>query len=854
MKPQHIIAAVLTLLLFVGIFTGSAAAATELITNGDFSNGLNGWNVDEPYGTMSGIIDVSHAGKTAALFSIYNASTDPEPTVSISQTIDVTGADTVTFKTKQFDFDAAGTFIGGSVSLTIYQNDVVVGYYTWNNIGTTWTDQSFSVASLTGNVTLKWEGRCPTTARFIKFCVTDISCLDLSQRPVITSAYFTGHYGNTGIGTQINTDVSVTYTVTDGIPPGARVVIDWGDNRQNQYTELSATKTHQYTSPGDYTVILTALGSAGSGGAAQVRVGYVHAMEVSFSAEPVSADPGSYIRFTANVSSTVGIASYAWMFEHGSTGYGSVVEHQYNSAGTYSPILTVTDTSGYTVEYQRVDYILIAGQSVSFNSTSVASGETVRVNWSLRSPDYSTPYILRIYPSSNTGEPISSTAVATHNITSSSQTYYNWTTGTGGYYTAIIEHNGQEIARSSTPVNVIVYVNLTVNVYDDQVPFTAEQTTVKLYQEGGTLYGTKYTGTNQYSVVWQNIPSGNYYVKISSATKTEKTSPTLALTDSYVLNMDFTRGSSEGGGGGGVGGQYATTFVTFRCQDSGTGKYVPGVHIVAQAVQPTNPWEYFVNIFGAAIGNVIQAMTLSGDSDSNGVITFVMYQNVRYRLTITYDQGGIHYSEERSFQQSALSGEYLIAIPITDNSKESVAENIVTAVETSGTDQIIAKFTDNSGTVSAVFVYIYQIVDGEEELVAVDPWNLSNPPQGQEQSHTFTLQNASGKSYYVAYEITSSKFGTVTKQYGVTFSGPRIKIGELPDEWYIWICFGILVMLGAVATFINSRMFAFVIPLVACFFMAAGWLFALGPAGPIAIVICFVLAIVYYIANGGGPV
>ena len=86
------------------------------------------------------------------------------------------------------------------------------------------------------------------------------------------------------------------------------------------------------------------------------------------------------------------------------------------------------------------------------------------------------------------------------------------------------------------------------------------------------------------------------------------------------------------------------------------------------------------------------------------------------------------------------------------------------------------------------------------------------------------------------------------------FSGPRIKIGNLPDEFYIWICFGILIMLGAVATFVNSRMFAFVIPLVASFFLFAGWLFALGPAGPIAVVICFVLAIVYYIAGSGGPV
>lgn len=850
MKLQRVILSILCLLLFIGIFSGAAAAATELITNGDFSDGFTGWDVESRVGATLEVVPGMGAYYTIVGTAAY-------PKASISQTIDVTNADTVTFKTRQGDYSVSG-YIGESLTLKIYQNERQIATYVWRNLGSNWTDQSFSVASLTGTVTLKFEGQCPYSSsdptRYISFYLKDISCLDNSTPPVINSAYFTGHSGESGVGAQVNTDVSVTFSVTDGYPPGAIVDVVWGDGLSTNPHTLSGEVSHSYIAVGDYTVTVRVWNPDLTIGPEKV-VGYVHVMDVNFNAEPVSADPGSYVRFTANVSSSVEIASYAWNFgDSSSTGYGAITDHLYNSAGTYSPTLTVTDTSGYTVSYQRSNYILIAGQSVSFNQTSVSSGSNVTINWSLRSPDFSTPYILRVYPASNTGEPISTTAVATYNITNSSQRSYTWTTGTGGYFTAIITHNNQEIARSATPVNVIVYVNLTVNIYDDQVPFTTEQTTVKLYQEGGTLYSTKTTATNQFSVVYQNIPSGNYYVKISSATKTEKTSPTLALTDSYVLNMDFTRGSSEGGSGGGVGGQYATTFVTFRCQDSGTGKYMPNVHIVAQAVQPTNAWEYFVNIFGAAIGNVIQAMTLTGDSDSNGVITFVMYQNVRYKLTISYNQDGISYSEERSFQQSALTGEYLISIPITDHSVESIAENIVTTVETSGNNQIIAKFLDHSGTVSSVMVYIYKInEDGTEEIVPVDPWNLTNPVKDQEQEHTFTLQDSSGKSFYVAYQINSSKFGVVEKQYGVTFSGPRIKIGNLPDEWYIWICFAILVMLGAVATFVNSRMFAFVIPVVASFFLAAGWLFALGPVGPIAVVICFVLAIVYYIANGGGP-
>lgn len=865
MKRRYFILSVLCLLLFAGIFTGAAAAATELITNGNFSDGLNGWDKDitDPYDSTANIT----ASGNSAYFTLVSSSRSGDNTyASISQTIDVTNAETLTFKTKQNTASYADHY-WGHTCLRILKDGVLVMTYNFNELGSsTWTEESISVASLTGEVTLSFEGWVApggpsfTTVQSCSFYITDISCMDLTTQPVINSAEFAGHTGESGIGVSKGDTVTVSYTATAGYPLGTYVWVNWGDglvsNTSFAGTSDTNTFTHTYSAVGDYDVSIKAERMTGTVFQDWVPIGTVKVIDMDFTAEPRAADPNSYVQFVANISSFTEIASYAWNFGDGTTGYGASAVHQYTAAGTYSPVLTITTVDGYVISKTKTNYVLIAAQSVSFANTEVTAGDTVQINWSLRNPDYSTPYILRVYPSSNTGEPISTTAVATHNITSSSQTSYMWTTGTGGYFTAIITQNNYEVARSATPLNAIVYVSLTVNVYDDQVPFTAEQTTVKLYQEGGAApYSTKTTAANQYSVVWTDIPSGNYYVKISSATKTEKTSPTLALTDSYVLNIDFTRGSSEGGNGAGVGGQYATSFVTFRCQDSGTGKYLPNVHIVAQAVEPTNAWEYFVNLFGASIGNVIQAMTLSGDSDYNGVITFAMYQNVRYKLTISYNQQGITYSEERSFQMSSLSGEYLIALPITDHSAASAAENLITMVETSGTDSIIAKFTDKSGTVSSVNVSIFEFDDdGGRVPVTVEPWNLTNPPMNTEQEHTFTIPDGSGRSYYVSFEITSSKFGTVTKEYGVTFSGPRIKIGNLPDEFYIWICFGILIMLGAVATFVNSRMFAFVIPLVASFFLFAGWLFALGPAGPIAVVICFVLAIVYYIAGSGGPV
>ena len=124
-------------------------------------------------------------------------------------------------------------------------------------------------------------------------------------------------------------------------------------------------------------------------------------------------------------------------------------------------------------------------------------------------------------------------------------------------------------------------------------------------------------------------------------------------------------GTSQSGSQGGSGSSYASTFVTFRVQDSGTGKYVEGARIIAVGVMPTNPVEWMANLFGAAWGQNIIDTELEGFSDMNGIVTFAMFPNVRYSLTITYDD----ITETRSFQPSTLTGEYLISFRLLKQTK-----------------------------------------------------------------------------------------------------------------------------------------------------------------------------------------
>jgi chitinase len=65
---------------------------------------------------------------------------------------------------------------------------------------------------------------------------------------------------------------------------------------------------------------------------------------------PTSGTSPLQVTFDASASSGVAssLVGYAWVFGDGTTGSGRTITHTYNSPGTYSILLTVTDADGFT--------------------------------------------------------------------------------------------------------------------------------------------------------------------------------------------------------------------------------------------------------------------------------------------------------------------------------------------------------------------------------------------------------------------------------------------------------------------------------------------------------------------------
>jgi PKD repeat protein len=131
--------------------------------------------------------------------------------------------------------------------------------------------------------------------------------------------------------------------------PIARYDWDFGDGERGS----GATATHQYRTPGTYTVTLTisdALGRARST-TQSITVGAGASPVAQFTMSPTAPRVGDTVNFNGILSTPAPgrrIVSYAWDFGDGTRGSGQRVTHVYGRVGTYVVVLTVTDDAGRT--------------------------------------------------------------------------------------------------------------------------------------------------------------------------------------------------------------------------------------------------------------------------------------------------------------------------------------------------------------------------------------------------------------------------------------------------------------------------------------------------------------------------
>ena len=128
---------------------------------------------------------------------------------------------------------------------------------------------------------------------------------------------------------------------------------DFGDTQ----TSTEQNPSHQYSSPGVYTVTLTVTNDCGSD--IETKNDYITVYETpvaAFSGTPTSGCVPLTVNFTDE--STGDITGWSWNFGDGGSSTAQNPSHEYTSGGTYTVSLTVTGPGGSDDEI-KTDYITV---------------------------------------------------------------------------------------------------------------------------------------------------------------------------------------------------------------------------------------------------------------------------------------------------------------------------------------------------------------------------------------------------------------------------------------------------------------------------------------------------------------
>jgi PKD repeat protein len=178
----------------------------------------------------------------------------------------------------------------------------------------------------------------------VTLTATDSDGVNASSSQIITVApTFTVGFTNSPASLEADQPVIFTATQSGGI---GNVSFSWdfGDNSGS----IENPARHTYTTSGIFLVSVTATDAVGLSTTSKQTVTVAASLGASFTISPSSPHAGDNITLVGSASGGIQPYNYFWIFGDSTTSSGSSVSHIYQSGGSYTVILTVTDANSQT--------------------------------------------------------------------------------------------------------------------------------------------------------------------------------------------------------------------------------------------------------------------------------------------------------------------------------------------------------------------------------------------------------------------------------------------------------------------------------------------------------------------------
>lgn len=275
------------------------------------------------------------------------------------------------------------------------------------------------------------------------------------------------------------------------------------------------------------------------------------------------------------------------------------------------------------------------------------------------------------------------------------------------------------------------------------------------------------------------------------------------------------------------------------------GTPLSGVNITAQGIQQTPSTNILERLLGLNMTSTpINSELMSGTTDTNGEINFMMIEAVKYRIQLykpdVVNQTLEIYPKEDTYPIiiSTAGGPLL---PDAGDALRDIRINVTTSTE-GDTGHIHIDYNDTTRKTTSLTIQVTQqnTTDSSAPEDVIASHTVANDANV---THTFDLSVYKGQSFFVRLEAEHPDFGTVHRDYAVAFKGVRVPLGPLPDGLYIYVAGFSLMLLGGIFGATSATRGVVVIAFAGWLFYAFGWLDDLGFIAPVSLGLVSTIAV-----------
>jgi PKD repeat protein len=263
---------------------------------------------------------------------------------------------------------------------------------------------------------------------------------------------------------------------------------------------------------------------------------------------------------------------------------------------------------------------------------------------------------------------------------------------------------------------------------------------------------------------------------------------------------------------------------------------VSGVHVTCTFVETSGPWSWITKWIGGLTGSgetSVQNTTLSGTTDSNGAIDFLLVSAVQYNITAylpgVIDQTLFIYPTDNDYtfwSSGAINGSAIFENSCNQEVIQAAAHGTENPTETIGNISVSYFDPMNSTIGVRIFInqsHVYGNFTNETSLANTTVMGIQNF------TRYFEVSSPADQSYLVHLYSNTTGCGNVTRDYGVTFPPPPVSLGiPIPLLVYAGMIIMVFISLGFTTGYVGQTLAAMTVWGWAAFLMR--WWNDLAPA------------------------